>query len=61
MGVVADYLHDLIARQVDEHLLVVWFDPERHYADFAAELALPETTVARCDTCLKTTVVHRLG
>jgi hypothetical protein len=45
MGIVADYLRNLIARQVDEHHLVVWFDPERHYAEFSQTLALPGTTI----------------
>lgn len=49
MGIVSDYLHALIARQVDEHRLVVWFDPDRYYADFACGLSLPDTTVARYD------------
>lgn len=47
MGVASNYLRELIARQVDEHKIVVWFDPERHYASFAAALALPATTIAR--------------
>ncbi len=27
-GVVTRYLFDLIARQVEDHRLVVWYDPE---------------------------------
>lgn len=49
MGLVSEYLHNLIARQVDEHRLVLWFDPEVQYADFASEMMLPDATVARYD------------
>src|SRR2546423_13437996 len=49
MGAVAEYLHALIARQVNEHHLVVWFDPERHYAELARTLSLPDTAVTRYD------------
>lgn len=45
MGIVGDYLAELVAAQVRERGLVVWFDPERHYHAFAAALALPDTTV----------------
>ncbi|WIG59036.1 MAG: hypothetical protein OJF49_001783 [Ktedonobacterales bacterium] len=47
MGIVSDYLRDLIAKQVTEKRLVVWFDPERHYSDLASALTLPDTTIAR--------------
>lgn len=47
MGLVADYLRQLIARQVEEHGLVVWYDPERAYQSVAESLSLPETTVVR--------------
>ncbi|HEU4782647.1 MAG TPA: PglZ domain-containing protein [Ktedonobacterales bacterium] len=49
MGIVSDYVLQLIAKQVDERRLVVWFDPEPDYADFIAALALPDTTIARYD------------
>ncbi len=47
MGLVSEYLQNLIARQVDEKRPVLWFDPEAHFADFARDLALPDTTIAR--------------
>src|SRR5262249_44700888 len=47
MGVVSEYLRDLIATQVQEQSLVVWFDPEGRYQAFAAGLELPNTRVAR--------------
>lgn len=33
MGVVADEVEAVVARQVHEHGVVVWFDPDQHYAD----------------------------
>lgn len=49
MGIVSDHLRDLIARQVQESGLVVWFDPDDTYAAFIASIALPDTTIARYD------------
>lgn len=49
MGLVTDYLVKLIAKQVDDKGLVVWYDPERVYGCVVAELSLPNTTVARFD------------
>jgi hypothetical protein len=46
MGIITTHLFALIAKQVEEHRLVVWYDPERAYAAAAAELQLPNTTVA---------------
>ena len=48
-GVVTKYLIDLIAKQVDDHALVVWYDPEGHYRAVAANFTLPNTTIARYD------------
>jgi len=47
MGIVTDYIRNLIAKQVNDHGLVLWYDPERHYAGIADELSLPDTNVAR--------------
>jgi hypothetical protein len=47
MAVVTEYLFQLIAKQVEDRGLVVWYDPERAYAQAAADLALPKTTIAR--------------
>ena len=49
MGIVTQSLVQLIAKQVDEKGLVVWYDPERVYGEAAAELSLPNTTVGRYD------------
>lgn len=49
MAVVTEHLVQLIAKQVDDKGLVVWYDPEQSYVAAAAELKLPKTTVARFD------------
>ena len=43
MGQVSDYLLELIIKQVDEFGIVVWFDPENHYNDFAKGIDIPNT------------------
>ncbi len=40
-GVVTKYVFDLIAKQVEDHRLVVWYDPEQVYSTVAEELKLP--------------------
>jgi len=49
MAVVTECLVQLIGKQVNEKGLVVWYDPEQAYGAAAAELLLPNTTVARYD------------
>jgi hypothetical protein len=46
-GVVTTHLFDLIAKQVEDYKLVVWYDPESAYADAAASFDLPKTTLAK--------------
>lgn len=46
---VTKYLKIIIAKQVDENGLVVWYDPEEHYRAVASRLALPKATVALYD------------
>ena len=46
-GAITAYLVQLIAKQVDDRGIVVWYDPEQAYGTAAAELSLPHTTVAR--------------
>src|SRR5271157_3484924 len=48
-GVVTKHLYDLIAKQVDDHALVVWYDSEGRYRAVASGFTLPNTTVARYD------------
>ena len=45
MPIVSDYIRDLIGKQIKEHGIVVWFDPERHYENFVSELSIPYTKV----------------
>ena len=49
MAVVTEALVQMLTKQVDEKGLVVWYDPEQAYGAAAAELSLPNTTVARYD------------
>ncbi len=46
MGIVAEYLRNLIAEQVKQHSMVVWFDPDRQYAEFVTTLSLSDATLA---------------
>jgi hypothetical protein len=46
-GAVTDYLFNLIAKQVDDRGLVVWYDPDRVYSSAIELLNIPNTTVAR--------------
>ena len=48
-GVVTQYLYSLIAKQVEDNGLVVWYDPEGIYAEAAEALDLYDTTVLRYD------------
>src|SRR5260221_10833563 len=46
-AIVTEYLFQLIAKQVDDRGLVIWYDPERAYSAAAEALQLPNTTVTR--------------
>lgn len=48
-GAITAHLVQLIAKQVDDKGLVVWYDPEHAYGAAVAELTLPNTTVAGYD------------
>src|SRR5271166_3770874 len=48
-GVVTEYLFQLIAKQVEDRGLVVWYDPEQAFVAAAAALEIPKTTIARYD------------
>lgn len=48
-GVVTQHLIDLLAKQVEDNSLVVWYDPEGCYTSVAETLELPKTTIARYD------------
>ena len=48
-GIVTDHLRLLLNKQVEDHSLVVLYDPEGHYRQVAASLTVPRATVARYD------------
>lgn len=45
MGIVTDYITQIVQRQVDERGIVVWFDPDRVYQPLLAHLDLPEAQI----------------
>src|SRR5712691_1998396 len=45
MGKVTEELVTLITKQIQDHGLVVWYDPEQAYGDIVDQLHLPETTI----------------
>ncbi|MGL6074893.1 MAG: PglZ domain-containing protein [Fimbriiglobus sp.] len=49
MAVVTEYLFQLIAKQVEDKGIVVWYDPEQSFVEVARKLAIPNTTVAHYD------------
>jgi len=46
MGHVSEYIKEMVARQVKDNHLVVWFDPEGIYGDIAKDIEIPNGTVA---------------
>jgi len=46
VGVVTQHLYELIAKQVDDHRLIVWYDPDQVYSAVVDEFELPNTIVA---------------
>ena len=49
MAIVSEHLVGLIAKQVEERSLVVWYDPGADYQAVAERLEIPGTTIARYD------------
>jgi hypothetical protein len=49
MGIVSEHLVGLIAKQVEERSLVVWYDPGADYRAVAERLEISGTTIARYD------------
>lgn len=47
MGIVTEHLISVVSKHVTDHGIVVWYDPERHYSNFAESLELPGTHIAR--------------
>ena len=48
-GVVTKHLFEMIAKQVEDQKLVVWYDPECAYESVIDSYDLPETAIARYD------------
>lgn len=46
-AIITDHLAGLIGKQVDDHGLVVWYDPDGIYAQAAETVILPDTTILR--------------
>ena len=47
LGIVTEHLLSLIAKQVSDNGLVVWYDPDGAYAAALPSLNLPDTEVLR--------------
>jgi len=47
MPKVSDELIVLLKKQLQDHGIVVWYDPEGHYVQFVERLEIPETTILR--------------
>jgi|GEM_PF-6102508 len=46
---VSDYFRSIIKRQVDDHCIVVWYDPEGHYQEFVKSLDLTGLPLEKYD------------
>ena len=49
LGIVSEYLKQLVAKQLEDYGLVVLYDPEKTYGSVVHELSWPNTTVACYD------------
>lgn len=47
IGVVTEYLFSLIAKQVDDYGIVVWYDPNGSYSDAIEMFSLPDTIIVQ--------------
>lgn len=47
MGKATQLLRQMVKKQIEEHGIVVWYDPEGHYADALEEFDLPDIPVLR--------------
>lgn len=45
MGIVSEYIRNLIVKQVDDNGIVVWYDPDGAYAEAVEALDLPDTSL----------------
>lgn len=49
MGIVIEEIKAILAGQIEQHGVVVWFDPEQAYAGALSQLAFPGVVFKRCD------------
>jgi hypothetical protein len=49
MGIVSEYIRNLIAKQVDDNGIVVWYDPEGAYSELIEGLDITGTTILPYD------------
>lgn len=47
MGVVTDHVIELVTKQLNDHGIVVWYDPENDYGGLMDSLDIPHTTICR--------------
>lgn len=47
MAIVSEYIRNLIAKQVNDHGLVVWYDPDSLYTEAMNDLELHDATILR--------------
>ena len=45
MGKVTEYLQEVVRKQIDEHGIVIWYDPEGDYRDVVPSLQLENTAI----------------
>src|ERR1044071_4053202 len=45
MGKLSDRVCEMLAKQISQRGIVVWYDPEKAYSNLAHNLNLPETSV----------------
>lgn len=50
MGIVTNYLRQLIKKQVDEHGLVVWYDAEKQYAEAVEQFQLEDVEIFKYES-----------
>lgn len=61
MGVVTDAVRGVVRRQLDEHGVVVWFDPDQQYASVPPTLGDGVQVVARHQAAAHDELLHGLA
>ena len=47
MPKVSEELLALIKKQLEDHGIVIWYDPEKHYTRFVERLSIPDTAILK--------------